>query len=103
VRCSTVRGRGTLPGLARTGVTFGEAAAEWLRYIEHDRGRKPSTVVGYKTIVRAQLVPAFGEFPLESITTAMIETWIGSMECKASTRTKALVLLHGVFQRAKKV
>ena len=95
--------RGTLPGLVRTGVTFGEAAAEWLRYIEHDRRRKPSTVVGYKTIVRAQLLPAFGDLPLESITTQLVETWIGSMERTASTRTKALVLLHGIFQRARKV
>ena len=68
-----------------------------LRYIEHDRGRKPSTVAGYKAIVRAQLPPAFGERPLESITTTMIENWIGSMHRSSSTRTKALVLLHGIF------
>jgi integrase len=30
--------RGTLPGMVRTGVTFADAAAEYLRYIEHDRG-----------------------------------------------------------------
>jgi integrase len=39
--------RGTLPGMVRTGATFADAAAEWLRYIEHDRGRKPSTLQGY--------------------------------------------------------
>jgi hypothetical protein len=38
--------RGTLPGMVRTGATFADAAAEYLRYIEHDRGRKPSTVRG---------------------------------------------------------
>ncbi len=38
--------RGTLPGLVKTGVTFSEAADEWLRYVEHDRDRKPSTIVG---------------------------------------------------------
>jgi hypothetical protein len=32
--------RGTLPGLVRTGVTIGEAAAAWLRYVEEDRERK---------------------------------------------------------------
>jgi hypothetical protein len=52
--------RGTLPGLVQTGATFADAAAEWLRYIEHDRHRKPSTVAGYKAIVRAQLLAAFG-------------------------------------------
>jgi hypothetical protein len=32
--------RGTLPGMVRTGVTFADAAAEWLRFIEEDRERK---------------------------------------------------------------
>jgi integrase len=40
---------GTLPGMVRTGATFADAAAEWLRYIEHDRGRKPSTLRGYRS------------------------------------------------------
>jgi integrase len=35
--------RGTLPGMVRTGATFADAAAEYLRWIEHDRARKPST------------------------------------------------------------
>jgi integrase len=95
--------RGTLPGLVRTGATFADAAAEWLRYIEHDRGRKPSTVAGYKVMVRSMLLPAFGELQLEAVTTAMIERWIGSINLSASTRTKAIVLLHGIFARARKV
>jgi hypothetical protein len=28
--------RGTLPGMVRTGATFADAAAEYLRWIEHD-------------------------------------------------------------------
>jgi integrase len=95
--------RRTLPGMVRTGATFADAAAEWLRYVEHDRRRKPSTLVGYKSIVRFQLLPVFGELPIESITPSLIESWIGSMERSAGTRTKALVLLHGIFQRARKV
>jgi integrase len=96
--------RGTLPGMVRTGATFADAAAEWLRYVEHDRGRKPSTVAGYQVIVRSQLLPVFGDLPLESITTSMIEAWLGSLAHQAaSTRTKSLVLLHGIFKRARKV
>lgn len=52
--------RGTLAGQLRTGATFADAAAEWLRYVELDRQRKPSTIDGYKAIVRAQLLPVFG-------------------------------------------
>jgi integrase len=95
--------RGTLPGMVQTGATFADAAAEWLRYIEHERGRKHSTVVGYQSMVRVQLLPAFGELPLESTTTPMIESWIGSLDASATVKAKALVLLHGIFRRAKKV
>src|SRR5439155_14577663 len=35
---------GTLPGLVRTGVTFAEAAEEYLSWLEVDRERKPSTL-----------------------------------------------------------
>jgi integrase len=95
--------RGTLPGMVRTGATFADAAAEWLRYVEQDRRRKPSTVAGYDSIVRSQLLPTFGGVAIESITPALIETWLGSLTQAASTRTKSLVLMHGIFQRARKV
>jgi hypothetical protein len=45
--------QGTLAGQVRTGVTFADAAAEWLRYVELDRQRKPSTIAGYRVIVRS--------------------------------------------------
>jgi integrase len=92
-----------LPGQVRTGATFADAAADWLRYVEVDRQRKPSTVEGYKAIVRSQLVPAFGAMPLESVTTEAIERWLSSLAGAASSRTKALVLLHGILKRARKV
>jgi integrase len=91
---------GTLASDVRTGATFADAAAEWLRYIEYDRRRKPSTVVGYKVIVRSMLLPAFGQLQLGAVTTPMIERWVGSLELSASTRTKAIVLLHGVHRPA---
>ena len=95
--------RGGLPGGAHSGATFAEAATEWLRYIEHDRKRKPSTVEGYASIVRPQLLPTFGAMAIESITPAAIERWLASLEQASSSRTKSLVLLHGIFQRARKV
>jgi hypothetical protein len=36
----------------RTGVTFAEAAAEWLRFIAEDRERKPSTLRVYRSAQR---------------------------------------------------
>jgi integrase len=60
-------------------------------------------VQGYRWIVKAWIVPALGELRVEDVTSAHVEAWITAFERKPSTRTKALVLLHGIFQRAKKV
>jgi integrase len=95
--------RGTLPGLVRTGATVADAAAEYLRYVEHDRERKPSTVQGYRWIIDAQILRTFGPSRLEDVTTGQVEDWLSAMGCKAATRTKALVVLHGIFERARKV
>jgi integrase len=95
--------RGQHVGMVRTGATFQHAADEYLRYIEEDRARKPSTVAGYRALVRAQLLPAFGSLPVESITTPMVESWITGLEVAPATRTKAYVLMGGIMKRARKV
>jgi integrase len=103
--------RGELPGMVRTGATFADAAAEFLRYIGEDRGRKASTVEDYGSIVRVHLLPAFGEMRLEDITAADIEAFLAVLSVREHhgrritprTRNKVLNVLHGVFRRARKV
>ncbi len=93
--------RGTLPGLVRTGATFADAAAEYLRYCEQDRGCKPSTLRDYGSNLNAHLLPAFGDVPLEEITAASIDRWRGSLTgLSARTKNKLLVVMHGVMRRA---
>jgi hypothetical protein len=89
--------------MVRTGVTFADAAAEWLRYIEHDRMRKPSTISTYRSLLGSRILPAFGSMPIESVTSEMIESWIASVDRTAATRVKLLAMVHGIFQRARKV
>jgi len=101
--------RGTLPGLVRTVATFADAAAEFLRYVEHDRSIKPSTLTDYRSIVTAHLLPAFGAMRVEEITAEKIERWRAAVTSADGsplsnrTKNKLLVLLHGVFRRAQKV
>src|SRR5437660_9389704 len=66
--------RGTLPGAVRTGATFADAAAEWLRYVEHDRDVKPTTLTDYRSVA-ARLVEEFGALPVEDVTAHRIEAW----------------------------
>jgi integrase len=95
---------GTLPGSVTTGVTFAEASAEWLRFIAEDRARKPSTLVDYRSALSAHLLPAFGERPIESITTEDIELWRRSLTGLSNrSKNKLLIQLHGIFRRAQTV
>jgi integrase len=80
--------RGTLPGLVRTGATFADAAAEFLRYAEQDRALKPSTIRGYRSIIDAYLIPAFGPQRLEDISTADIEHWRSNLTSVHSERLR---------------
>lgn len=99
--------RGTLPdSLARSGRTFGDAVAEWLRYVEHDRQRAPSTLADYRNVSNAMLAELGRDTPLEKITTERIERWrerlLAEGELSRRTVQKMLVLLHGVMKRAKR-
>jgi integrase len=95
--------RGVLPGMVRTGASFADAADEYLRYIEVDRGRKASTLRGYRSAIAAHLLPAFGHMPVEDVTTEEIERWIAAFAGSVRTRNKLLIQLHGILGRAKRV
>jgi integrase len=96
--------RGKLEGTTKAGATFADAAAEWLRYVEHDRKRKPSTVADYKGVVEHALNPELGDLPLEAVTSQRIESYRTRLveEGKLSARTinKRLVVIHGILRRA---
>jgi integrase len=93
--------------MVATGATFADAAAEYLRYAEHDRGCKPSTLRDYRSRMNAHLLPAFGNRRLEEITTRDVERWRASLVAAADggalsnkSKNNLVVLLHGVFRRA---
>jgi len=83
--------------------TFAEAAREWLRYVEHDRDCKPSTLRSYRSSLEAHLLPVFGELALHEITPAHIERWRAELTASPRTKNKLLTELYGVFRRAQKV
>jgi integrase len=87
--------------------TFAEACDEWLRYVEHDRERRPSTVRDYGNTVRRYVLPHFGaDTPVARLTTDDIDAFREGLldDGQLSRRTiqKILVLLHGILKRAKR-
>jgi len=64
---------GTLPGAVRTGASFADACSEYLRYLEFDRQRKPSTLRDARATIRNHWLPAFGDWRLEDVSAEAVE------------------------------
>lgn len=99
--------RGTLAGQARTGITFADAAAEYLRYIQEDRQRRASTVADYRGVIEGYLLPRFADSPLEAVTVESVDGYraelVAERRLSARTINRHLVVLHGIFKRAARV
>lgn len=117
--------RGEVPDPGdRSGKTFADAREEWLRYCEEDRGLEETTLADYRR-VGAALTEEFGvDTPVEQIDEDRIDAYRSKMlageviakrggrnvvereDGKAISRRtaqKRLVLLGGIFKRAKKL
>jgi integrase len=99
--------RGILAGLDKSGVTFADAAAEFVRYASDVRQVDDVTVRDYRGVIDGYLLDAFGPEPLETITPDMIDSYKEELiaERRLSNRTivRHLTVLHGIFKRAKRV
>jgi hypothetical protein len=99
--------RGTLAGLEKTGATFADAAAEFIRYAGEVRQVDDVTVRDYRGVIDGYLLDAFGSEALEAITPDMIDSYREDLiaERRLSNRTivRHLTVLHGIFKRAKRV
>jgi integrase len=94
--------RGTLPSSAPTGVRLSEAAAEWLRYCEHERAVKGSTLREYRHAAD-RIIRSLGDVPIEDVTPEMLERWKAQQTVSNRTVHKYLINLNGIFKRAMKV
>ncbi|MDX6707910.1 MAG: hypothetical protein QOI48_3756 [Solirubrobacteraceae bacterium] len=87
-------------------VTFADAAAEWLRYLEFDRKRRPNTLRDYRQAVDQVLLPTFGQLPLTELTSEMIDAFrahhVDERRLTARTINKYLVVVNGILKRAQR-
>lgn len=81
--------RGTVPHSPSSGATVREAAEEWLRHCEWERGAKASTLSEYGSVVRTHILPRFGDQSIEAVTAREVEAWVA--ELLASGRSRRTV------------
>lgn len=73
---------------------FGVFAEEWL-----DRRRavlSPKTLAGYDSLLRSQVLPAWGDTPVRAITTSAVEDWVASLSAAGLSGSRVRQA-HGVL------
>jgi integrase len=99
--------RGELPGQRKTGATFADASAEFLRFCQQERKIDDDTIADYRGVIAGYLDREFGDRPLEEIDADDIDDYKGRLLAggRLSNRTicRHLVVCHGVFARAGRV
>lgn len=91
----------------RNAVTFEQAAGEFLRFTEQEKGVEPSTLRDYRSVITGYLNPRFGHLPVDTITADDLNAYKLEhlTEGRLSNRTivRHLLVLNGVFARAQTV
>jgi integrase len=76
--------------------SFKEYAEKWLEGLAD---LKPSTRASYESMVKHQLIPAFGDSPLAALSVEDVNTWLAKQDgdLKPKTLRNHLTLLHKLF------
>lgn len=70
------------------------------RYLT-ERGLRPTTVKGYRTLLATKIFPFFGEMPLGEVTLSDVKTWRASLDPSTeATNAAAYRLLRSILQAA---
>jgi integrase len=97
----------TRPASITDGITFEDAAREYLRFVGEVRKIDPKTLSDYRGVVEGYLLDEFGPLSLEAVTPDLVDAYKERLitEGKLSARTivRHLTVLHGIFKRAKRV
>lgn len=96
----TDKTRGTWIDPARADVSFDAWAEQWLRTTTH---LKPKTRVGYESMLRVRLLPAFAKAPIGEIRPSDVRDWLAATQARglsASSCRQAYHLLAAIMRSA---
>jgi integrase len=97
----------TRPAQRTDGMTFTDAATEYLRFVGEVRKIDPKTLADYRGVVEGYLLDEFGALSLEAVTPDLVDAYkerlIAEGKLSARTIVRHLTILHGIFKRAKRV
>ncbi len=84
-----------------TKATFSEFSQVWLRNYAEPRV-KPSTLAGYKDIIKRLFIPSFGNYSMPDIVTGHLQAFVADLlkSVSAKTTTNEVVVMKEMFKHA---
>lgn len=89
----------------KRGATVAEYVAWYIDYVRvNKKGIIPTTLTGYRTLLKHSIAPYLGDMELGDVTERRVVDWLASLQevKSAATAAKAFVLLRGALKEAKK-
>jgi len=77
---------------------MGDLLAQFL--IQAEQTLQPSTVIGYRKVCQAHLLPTFGRIPIRKLTPAFIRQWISQLKLTTKAVKNILTPLRAVLSEA---
>jgi integrase len=88
----------------RTGLDFAALAEDWFEHGKLERDWSHNTVVDYRSVLRAHLLPEFGALRIESISVTRVEQWRNALVKERGlarrNANKIHSVLHSILQHA---
>jgi integrase len=88
-------------GTPRASATFADVAEEWYEDGKRRRGLKRSTLLDYRQVLDAYLLPSFGQTEITALTPTAIQSWLGEFG-RTRTSEKVLMVMRAILSRAVK-
>lgn len=95
----------SLPSRANRSLTVDDLIDGYLEHLDHDKGRRHSTLTRYRGLQKSWIAPALGSVRGDALTPGQVERLLGAMrraDQSHSSMYQTLVLLNGTYKWAKR-
>jgi len=79
-------------------IKISEQLRNWLK--NQNDSKTLSTIRSYSSIIDYHLIPVFGDFMMNELTTTHIRNWLNTLDTTNQTKNNILIPLRGIFEDA---
>jgi integrase len=72
------------------------------RYMEEEKPDRYSTLSSYRSYIKNQIMPKWGDYPLDAVKAMVVEAWLKQLILAPKTKSHIKSLMHSIFEAAQR-